>query len=121
MEAFRRAMEVCEIAAASAGDKDLLARAIGPFQDCDAPAAFAGLDSAHQAGGSGAQNYGIKFVDHEREVCRAKPAANDYYMIWASSKQSLTRPSRYYASAAFALRSFSVVEFSKSKHLLYRG
>ena len=75
IEIFRPAMEVREIAAASAGDQDFLAGAIGTFQDGDAPAAFARLDRAHQPGGSGAQNYRIEFVDHDREACAAKPAA----------------------------------------------
>src|ERR1700688_2077575 len=81
-------MEVCEIAAASAGDKDLLARAIGSFQDCDAPAAFGRFDRAQQPRGSGAQNYRIKFVDHDREAYTAKAAANDYCIIGAGSKES---------------------------------
>jgi hypothetical protein len=57
-------MEVREIAASSAGDEDLFARAIREFQDRDAPAAFARLDRAHQPRGSRAQNYCIEFVDH---------------------------------------------------------
>jgi hypothetical protein len=126
-------MEVREIAAASAGDENLLARAIGTFQDRDAPAAFARLDRAHQPRGSGAQNYRIKFVDHDREASSAKPTANDYYIIKAGSKsptrqsalatarRAHTRPSRYFAPAGFALRSLSAGAFSNSKHLLYRG
>ena len=64
IEVFRPAMEICEIAAASAGDKYFFARAIGALQDRDAPAAFACLDRAHQAGGSCAQNDRIEFVNH---------------------------------------------------------
>ena len=64
IEIFRPAMKVGEIAAASAGDEDLFADAIGAFQDRHAPAAFAGLDRAHQPGGSRAQNDRIEFVDH---------------------------------------------------------
>ncbi len=82
IKVLRPAMEVGEIAAASAGDQDLFARTIGPFQDSDAPAAFARLDRAHQPGGSGAQNDRIKFVDHDRRACVAKPAANDYCIPW---------------------------------------
>src|ERR1700674_3823027 len=78
IEMFRPAMEVGEIAAASAGDKDFLPRAIGAFQDRDSPATFAGLDGAHQPRGSGAQNYRIEFVDHDRQACTAKPLPNDY-------------------------------------------
>src|ERR1700674_818296 len=64
-----------EIAAASARDQDLLAHAIGAFQDNDVPTAFAGLDRAHQSRGSGAQNYSIEFVDHVSDICTGKPAA----------------------------------------------
>jgi hypothetical protein len=61
---FRPAMDVCEIAAASAGNQDFFARAIGAFQDHDAPAAFARLDRAHQPGGSRTQNDRVEFMDH---------------------------------------------------------
>ena len=94
IEVFRPAMEVGEIAAASAGDEDLFTRAIGPFQDGDAAAAFARLDRAHQPGGSGAQNYRIKFVDHDREASIAKPGAeNDYYIPgWNRAGIAIARP-----------------------------
>jgi hypothetical protein len=75
-------MEVCEIATASAGDQDLFARAIGAFKDCDAPAAFACFDRAHQASRPGAQYYRIEFVDHDREeALTANSAANDYCIL----------------------------------------
>jgi hypothetical protein len=45
-----------EIAAAAAGDEDFLAAALGTFEDGDATAAFAGFDSAHQAGGASADH-----------------------------------------------------------------
>ena len=61
-EILRAAIQVCEIAAASAGDENFLAGAIGPLQDRDAPAALAGLDRAHQSRSAGAQNQGIEFV-----------------------------------------------------------
>jgi hypothetical protein len=51
---LRAAMEISEIATASAGDQDLFACAIGALQDYDAPTARTGLNRAHQAGGSGA-------------------------------------------------------------------
>jgi len=105
IEVFRPAIQVREIAAAPAGDEDFLARAIGAFQDGDAPAAFARLDRAHQPGGSGAQNYRIKFVDHDREACTAKPAA----------KRLL------HSLAGIGLGSPSPGQFSNFKHLLYRG
>jgi hypothetical protein len=75
-------MEVCEIATASSGDKYLFASAIGAFQDCDAPAAFARFDRAHQASRPGAQNYRIEFVDHDREeALSANSAATDYCIL----------------------------------------
>jgi hypothetical protein len=64
VEIFRPAMKVREIAAASAGDQYLFARAIRAVQDRDAPAAFARLNRAHQPSGPRAQNYRIEFVDH---------------------------------------------------------
>ena len=39
-------MEVCEVAAAAAGDKDFFSCARGAFQNGDAPPALAGLDRA---------------------------------------------------------------------------
>jgi hypothetical protein len=82
VEILRPAMEVCEIATASAGDQDLFARAIGAFKDCDAPAAFACFDRAHQASRPGAQYYRIEFVDHDREeALTANSAANDYCIL----------------------------------------
>jgi hypothetical protein len=55
-EVFRRGMNVCEIAAAAAGDEDFLANAVGMFDYCDAAAALACLDGAEEAGGAGAEN-----------------------------------------------------------------
>src|SRR5271169_5266601 len=81
IEVFRPAMEVGEIAAASAGDKNLFANAVGALQDGDAAAALARFDRAHQPSGSGAQNYGIEFVDHDRQTSAGKPAGDDYCII----------------------------------------
>jgi hypothetical protein len=64
---FRPAMKVGEIAAATAGDQDFLADAIGVLQYGDASAAFAGLDGAEQAGGAGAKNQGVKSVNQVRD------------------------------------------------------
>ncbi len=55
-EVFRRGVKVGEIAAASAGDEDFLANAVGMFDYCDAAAALACLDGAEEAGGTGAEN-----------------------------------------------------------------
>jgi hypothetical protein len=62
-EVLRPAMEVGEIAAASAGDQDFLADAFGALQHRDAAAAFAGFDGAEQAGGAGTKNQSVKLVD----------------------------------------------------------
>jgi hypothetical protein len=63
-EVLRLAMEVGEIAAASAGDKDFFAYAIGALQHGDAPAALARFDGAEEAGRAGAENQSVKLVDH---------------------------------------------------------
>ena len=51
-EILRLAMNVREVAAASARDEDFLADAVGVFEDGDAAAVLARLNSAHQAGGA---------------------------------------------------------------------
>ena len=55
-EVFRAGVEVGEVAAASAGDEDLLAGAVGVVEEEDAAAAAAGFDGGHQAGGSGSED-----------------------------------------------------------------
>ena len=55
-EIFGCAMEIGEVAAASARDKDFFADAIGEFKDGDATATITGFDSAHEACGAGAEN-----------------------------------------------------------------
>jgi len=86
MEIFRAAVEICEIAAASSGNKYFLARAIGPLEDRNAPSAFSGFNRAHQSGGSRAQNYGVEFVDfflvhHDLELRKYNCRTNDYYTL----------------------------------------
>jgi len=76
IEVFRTAVDVREIAAPSAGNKYLFPRAVGAFHDCDAPAAFARLDCAHQPGGSRAQNDRIEFVDHRYGSLHSKARHN---------------------------------------------
>ena len=49
-EILRRAMNVGEIASASAGDEDLFPDALGVFKDGDAAATLGGLDRAKEAG-----------------------------------------------------------------------
>ena len=46
-EIFRRAVNVCEVTASSAGDEDFFANALGVIEKCDAASALAGFDGAH--------------------------------------------------------------------------
>ena len=47
-------VQVGEIAAASSGDENFLADAVGMFEDSDAAAAVGGFDGGEEAGGTGA-------------------------------------------------------------------
>ncbi len=60
------AVEVGEIAAAAAGDENLLAQTVGVFEQGDAPAALAGLDGAHQACRAAAENECVEAMGHVR-------------------------------------------------------
>jgi hypothetical protein len=55
-EVFGLAVEVGEIAAASAGDEDFFAEAVGVFEDGDAASALAGFNGAHEACCPAAEN-----------------------------------------------------------------
>ena len=55
-EIFGRGVEVGKIAAASAGDEDFFADAIGEFDDGNAAAKLGGLEGAEKAGGAGAED-----------------------------------------------------------------
>ncbi len=66
-EVFGAAMEVGEVAAASAGDEDFLAGAFGVIEHGEAAPALAGFDGAHQAGGAGAENDGVKRLGHGKD------------------------------------------------------
>ena len=57
---FRLAIKIREIAAASARDEDFFANFVGAFQNDDAAAAFAGFDSAEEAGGPAPQNHHVE-------------------------------------------------------------
>ncbi len=57
-------MQVGEVAAASAGDEDLLADAVGVFEQGDAASAVAGGEGAHQTGGAGAEDDRVVGVGH---------------------------------------------------------
>ena len=61
-EVFGAGVEVGEVAAAAAGDEDLLAGAVGVFEDEDAAAAAAGFDGAHEAGGAGAEDEDVEVI-----------------------------------------------------------
>jgi hypothetical protein len=55
-------VEVGEITAAAAGDENLLAQAIGAFENCDAASTFAGFDRADQAGCATAENQCVEAI-----------------------------------------------------------
>src|SRR5207245_4231585 len=55
-EAFSRAVEISEIAAAATGDEDLFANAIGTIENKDAVTALSCGDGSHEAGSSGAKD-----------------------------------------------------------------
>src|SRR6516162_3127918 len=61
---LRVAREVGEVAAPTARDQDLLSDLLSPLQHHDAPAAFSGLDRAHQPGRSRAQHDRVKIMSH---------------------------------------------------------
>ncbi len=65
-EIFRAAMKIREIAASAAGDEDFFAGARGAFEDGNASPTLPCFDGAHQACGTGAENYGIIVVSHFR-------------------------------------------------------
>jgi len=59
------AIDICEIAAASAGDQDFLADAIGMLEHGDTPPAFAGFNRTEKSRGATAENKSVKFVNQE--------------------------------------------------------
>ena len=72
-EMFRLAIGVSEVTAATAGNEDLFAHAVGVLNHGHAASLLAGLYGAHQARSAGADNQGVK-VCHEGmilpEYCR---------------------------------------------------
>jgi len=56
---FGGAVEVGEVAAASAGDEDFFADAIGAFDERDAAGALGRFGGAEEAGGTGAEDDGV--------------------------------------------------------------
>jgi len=61
-EILRAAVDVREIAAATAGNEDFLANTIGTLEDGDAAAAFAGFGGAKESCGTSAENQCVKLV-----------------------------------------------------------
>jgi hypothetical protein len=59
-------MKVGEVAASATGDENLLAGAVGSFEDRDTAATLAGLDGAEQARGASSEDYGVKGLHQER-------------------------------------------------------
>ncbi len=53
---FGRGVEVGEVGAASAGDENFGAGAVGVVEDEGAAVALAGFDGGHEAGGAGAED-----------------------------------------------------------------
>ena len=61
-EILRAAMDICEIAAAAAGDEDFLSDAIRALKDSDAAPAFAGFGRAEKSRGACAEDESVEFV-----------------------------------------------------------
>ncbi len=61
---LRGAIDVGEVAASAAGDENLFPDAGSVVEQAYPAATLAGLDGAHQSGGAGAQNDGIKSLFH---------------------------------------------------------
>ncbi len=64
-EILRLTMDVGEVAAASAGDEDFLADAVGVFEDGDATAELARFDGAQQAGCAAADDQDVEFLGQD--------------------------------------------------------
>jgi hypothetical protein len=67
-EVCRRALDVGEVASASAGDEDLAARLRIVLEEQHPATAPAGDRGAHQAGSTGTQHDGIKFAARRRHL-----------------------------------------------------
>jgi hypothetical protein len=67
-EPFRLAVQIGEVAAATAGNQDLLAGLARVIQHHNAPPTPSGGECAHQAGGAGAQDYDIGALHDEAAV-----------------------------------------------------
>ena len=60
MKIFRSGVEIGEIAAASPGDEDFFADAVGVFDERDAASTFGGFESAEESGGASAQDQDVE-------------------------------------------------------------
>ena len=67
-EIFRRAMNVGEVAASSAGDEDFFADAVGALKDRDAAAALASFGGTEESCGAGAEDKDVRFVRWLRQA-----------------------------------------------------
>ena len=71
-------MGIGKVAAAAAGNQNLLADATGTLENNNTPAALAGLHGTHEASGPAAENDHIEIVDHliqhqrELECCQSR-------------------------------------------------
>jgi len=64
-EIFGSGVKVGEVAAASAGNEDFFADAVGVFEERDATAASAGLEGAEETGGTSAEDQDVEGRRHE--------------------------------------------------------
>jgi hypothetical protein len=74
-------VEVGEVAAASAGDEDFFADAIGAFDERDAAGALGRFGGAEEAGGAGAEDdgvVGVGWIVHG-EKCDANNELERYF------------------------------------------
>lgn len=78
---IRASVQVGEVGTATAGDQDLLANAIGAFEDDDTPASLASLDGAHQASSACSENDDVVVVDHG-EMRLAAGAPQVQFQVW---------------------------------------
>src|SRR5580658_11380667 len=80
---LRAGVEVGEIAAAAAGDQNLLADAIRAFQYQHTAATLAGFDGTHQPGSAGSENDDVVFPIHaEVSLAKAAESCAVCYAVW---------------------------------------
>ncbi len=79
-----RGVDVGEIAAAAAGDQDLLAGLVGVIEDEEALTALPGRRRAHEARSASAEDDGVKLIGCGRQDQPAESAS----MIWRMGVRS---------------------------------